>query len=71
MSPICSIAIGVCRVLQQKGFRIPEDIAVTGYNDTETASYATPSLTTVRIDSYRMGEESMDLLLKYINDPGS
>lgn len=64
-----SIAIGVCKALQKNGFRIPRDIAVTGYDDIETASFCTPSLTTVRIDSYQMGAESMDLLMKYINDP--
>ncbi len=64
-----SIAIGVCRALQQKGFRIPQDVAVTGYDDMEMAAFFTPSLTTVHVDSFQMGAESMDLLQKYIDDP--
>ena len=63
------IAIGVCRALKQKGFRIPKDVAVTGYDDNEMAFCFTPALTTVRIDNYQMGAESMDLLQKYISDP--
>ena len=65
-----SIAIGVCRALQKKGFRIPQDTAVTGYDDIGTASLCIPSLTTVHVDPYRLGAESMDLLCRYINDPG-
>ncbi len=64
-----SIAIGVCRALRQKGFRVPQDVAVTGYDDMEMALFFTPALTTVRVDPFQMGAESMDLLLKYINDP--
>ena len=64
-----SIAIGVCRALQQKGFRIPQDVAVTGYDDMEMSSFFTPSLTTVHVDSFQMGAECMDLLQKYIDDP--
>ena len=66
-----NIAIGVCRALLQKGFRIPQDVAVTGYDDMEMSPYFTPALTTVKIDSCLMGAESMDLLLKYISDPES
>ena len=65
-----SIAVGVCKALQQKGFRIPQDVAVTGYDDMEMSAFFTPALTTVRIDNFQMGAECMDLLLKYINDPG-
>ena len=64
-----SIAIGVCQALKQAGYRIPEDVAVTGFDDIEMASYVSPSLTTIRVDPYDLGAEAMDLLLKYINDP--
>lgn len=64
-----SVAIGVCNALQQKGFRIPEDVAVTGYDDIEMASYCPIPLTTVHVDPYRLGAESMDLLCRYMEDP--
>ncbi len=63
-----SIAAGVCRALRKSGFRIPEDVAVTGYDDIEMASCGVPPLTTVHVDPYRVGAESMDLLCKYISD---
>ena len=64
-----SIAIGVCRALEKTGIRVPQDVAVTGYDDNEMAAYFSPPLTTVHIDSFAMGAECMDLLLKYIDDP--
>ncbi len=63
------IAVGVSKALQQNNYRIPQDVAVTGYDDTEMAAFFSPALTTVRIDSFQMGAESMDMLLRYINDP--
>ncbi len=63
------IAIGVCRVLQQKGLRIPQDVAVTGYDDEELAAYSVPPLTTIHSDPYRLGAEAMDLLCRYMDDP--
>ena len=64
------IAIGACRALEQKGFRVPQDVAVTGYDDVEMASYCNPPLTTVHVDPYRLGAESMDLLCRYMEEPG-
>lgn len=42
-----SIAIGVIRWLLGKGIKVPEDVAVVGYDDIQLASYVTPSLTTI------------------------
>ena len=64
-----SIAVGVCRALTKSGFRIPDDVAVTGYDDVETAALCVPPLTTVHVDPYRLGAEAMELLCKYMNDP--
>lgn len=69
---VCSddtIAIGVCHALQKAGIRIPEDVAVTGFDDIEMASYCTPSLTTIHVDPYELGAVAMDLLSKYMKDP--
>ena len=63
------IAIGVCRILSQMGFRIPQDVAVTGYDDEDLAAYNVPPLTTIHSDPYRLGAEAMDLLCRYIDDP--
>lgn len=62
-----AIAIGAIRSLQDKGFEIPEDFSVIGYDDVMISRYLTPGLTTVKQDAYRMGHESAELLLKIIN----
>jgi DNA-binding LacI/PurR family transcriptional regulator len=41
------MAIAAMRVLHAKGKRVPEDVAVIGYDDLSLASYVTPGLTTV------------------------
>ena len=42
------MAIGIILTLQEKGYRVPEDVLVTGYDDSATARVNYPRLTTVR-----------------------
>lgn len=42
------IAIAAIRALQARGFRVPHDVAVVGYDDVPLAEHAIPALTTVR-----------------------
>ncbi len=42
---------------------MPEDIAVTGFDDFEFAEYAEPALTTVRIPGYEIGRTAGELLV--------
>ncbi|USX53231.1 MULTISPECIES: LacI family DNA-binding transcriptional regulator [Lentzea] len=44
------MALGALRVLQTRGYRIPDDVAVVGFDDSVLASTAVPPLTTVRQD---------------------
>ncbi|MFD0712030.1 LacI family DNA-binding transcriptional regulator [Paenibacillus sp. GCM10027626] len=57
------MAFGAIEVLQAAGLRIPEDVAVVGYDDIQAASYVTPPLTTVRQDKIRLGREATVLLM--------
>jgi DNA-binding LacI/PurR family transcriptional regulator len=51
---------GVCRT---RGLRIPEDLSVTGCDDTLPARYVNPPLTTVRIPASRQGHLAMEYML--------
>ena len=42
-------ALGVCRALIESGVRVPDDVAVTGFGDSEVSAYVSPSLTTLSI----------------------
>ncbi len=66
-----STAITVIQILQQNGFRIPEDISVIGFGDGPNASIIQPELTTVVQKGYEMGRESVKLLLQRLNNPAA
>ncbi|MGK9147988.1 substrate-binding domain-containing protein [Plantibacter flavus] len=56
-------AIGAMGVLRDKGLRIPEDVALVGYNDTPIAASIGTPLTTVRSPMHEMGREALTTLL--------
>jgi DNA-binding LacI/PurR family transcriptional regulator len=60
------MASGALRTLRARGRRVPEDVAVVGYDDLEPAAWADPPLTTVRQDVEGMGEMMARLLLRRI-----
>lgn len=59
-----NIAIGVINQLTRFGYRVPDDIAVTGFDDSPLAIMANPKLTTVRQDSILHGQVMAELLLQ-------
>jgi len=60
------MAIGVYRAATQLGLRIPEDLAVVGFDDIELSSYLTPPLTTVAQPKAEIGQTAVSLLLERI-----
>jgi len=60
------IAIGAMRALQDHGLRIPEDIAVAGFDDIPTAHLVSPSLTTVQQDTKTAAAALVESLLGLI-----
>ncbi len=60
------MAIGAMEELKDAGFRIPEDISITGFDDIPMARYVEPKLTTVAQPCYQMGEMATELLIKLI-----
>jgi DNA-binding LacI/PurR family transcriptional regulator len=59
-----STAIGAINAIKQAGLRVPQDIAVVGYDDIPVASVFTPSLTTVRQPVEKMGNEAFVMALE-------
>ncbi len=62
------IAIGAMHALKQAGLRIPEDVAVVGFDGTSMALYANPPLTTVVQDTSKAGELLVQALLQQVRE---
>lgn len=65
------MALGAIYALQEAGRRVPDDVAVVGYDDREIASIARPSITTVSLPCYEMGTQSAKLLLRLLHSKTS
>jgi LacI family transcriptional regulator len=63
------MAIGVVRALTARGVRIPEEVAVVGFDDIFPASLTDPPLTTVHQPMRKIGERGCDRLIERITDP--
>src|ERR1700694_112976 len=59
-------AIGAYGVARRRGLRIPEDLAVAGYNDIPLAARLTPGLTTVHVPIHEFGTVAARMLLEQI-----
>lgn len=64
------MAIGAIKILRESGYRVPEDMAIVGFDDIELASYIRPSLTTISVPMYRLGQKAMTDLLNIIKKKG-
>ena len=60
------IAIGAMRALQEKGFAIPRDVAIAGFDDIPVASFTNPGLTTVQQDTKTAANLLVETLLALI-----
>jgi DNA-binding LacI/PurR family transcriptional regulator len=60
------IAIGAMRALKEAGLSVPDQVAVTGFDDILAASLTNPPLTTVAQDAHEAGIVLVDTLLKLI-----
>jgi DNA-binding LacI/PurR family transcriptional regulator len=57
------MAFGVLDALKERGIRVPSDVAVTGFDDVESARYSNPGLTTVRQPLEEQGREAVRVVL--------
>ena len=65
------IAIGVLHALDELGLRVPEDIAVVGFDDLPEAMVTFPFLTVVAQPAFAMGGRAVTVLLERLANPGA
>ncbi|HLF25122.1 MAG TPA: substrate-binding domain-containing protein [Anaerolineae bacterium] len=58
-----NMARGAMDALQARGIRVPHDVAIVGFDDTEEARVCTPALTTVRQPISELGQRAVEMLL--------
>ncbi len=66
-----AMAYAAMRVITEAGLRIPEDIAVVGFDDIPSAGVSKPPLTTVRQPIQRSGSVAAEMLIENIEHPDS
>ncbi|MFI5696814.1 LacI family DNA-binding transcriptional regulator [Kribbella sp. NPDC051586] len=59
-----TLALGALRVLTQRGIRVPDDVALAGFDNIDEANYSTPSLTTVDPGRAEIARKAVDLLVR-------
>jgi LacI family transcriptional regulator len=62
------MAIGALQVLERRGVRVPQDVAVVGFDGIPLGRLVRPALTTVRQPAGRLGETAVDLLVKRLEN---
>lgn len=62
-----ALAVGAMRALRDAGLRVPEDVAVTGFDDTEEGAFLVPSLTSVSPEAAGMAAHAVRLLIERID----
>lgn len=61
-------AIICIKYLEKLGYKVPEDVAVVGYNNDPTSEVVSPALTTIKQPSYEVGKLATQLLINEIED---
>src|SRR6185437_11704479 len=63
------MAWGVLEVAENLGLRVPEDVALVGFDDMGTSAHKRPPLTTVSQPFHHMGQRAAELLLGLLESP--
>ena len=57
------MAVGATAALRDQGYRVPQDMAIAGFDDISTLRDVRPALTTVRLPLIDMGRQALELAL--------
>ncbi|PJJ55654.1 LacI family DNA-binding transcriptional regulator [Compostimonas suwonensis] len=66
-----SLALGAMRIMQEAGLRIPQDVAVIGFDDLDETRYSVPTLSTIEPGRPQIAETAVDMLLARIEERAS
>ncbi len=66
-----AMAIGCMQFLKEKGIKIPDEVAIVGFDDIEACIHVEPRLTTIRVDKEELGVIAVKRLVEMINEPGA
>lgn len=61
------IALGAMKALQERGYRVPEDVSIVGFDDLTFSEISSPPLTTLRVPKREMGQLAVKRLMDVIN----
>ncbi|HEX3048721.1 MAG TPA: LacI family DNA-binding transcriptional regulator [Bacillota bacterium] len=61
-----SMAYAALQAISEAGLKVPDDIAVVGFDDLEFSGFTNPPLTTIRQPRYEMGQKSMEVLVEIL-----
>jgi LacI family transcriptional regulator len=64
------MAVGCLAAFKDAGVRVPEDIALAGFDDIPIARYVTPALSTVRVRIADFGRLALERLVQVVEHPG-
>lgn len=62
------VALGAMKALTKKGLRIPQDIGVMGFTNTQMAELSSPQLCSVKQPTFEMGRSAAQILLKQLKE---
>ena len=63
-----TVALGALNALYENGIRVPEEIAIVGFDDIALARYVIPPLTTVHLPAYSLGLGAASMLIQQLNN---
>jgi LacI family transcriptional regulator len=63
------LAMGAVQSCKEMGLKVPEDIAIIGFDNIRFSALIHPALTTIHVDKYEIGKRSASLLMRMLREP--